>query len=66
MYADASDPTQFFGLLANQSADVTPSDQVEWERLQGPQAPSGAQSGKRNEAAISLIFCVSMSTVFVS
>jgi hypothetical protein len=34
-YADASDPTQFFGLLANQSADVTPFDWVEWERLIG-------------------------------
>ncbi len=26
-YSGASEPTQFFGLLANQSADVTPFDQ---------------------------------------
>ena len=46
-YAVASEPTQFFGLLVNQSADVTPPDLGESEPPSGSRTLLAVNLGKR-------------------
>jgi hypothetical protein len=53
-YADASDPTQFFGFLVNQFADVAPFVQGEWQPPVG--APNPVWRGIREKKSCSTLF----------